>query len=33
MLGILAVLRSLDNLAGSEVTAPLDHFSRYAISY
>jgi hypothetical protein len=32
-LGILAVLRSLDNLARSEVTGRLDHFSRYAISY
>jgi hypothetical protein len=32
-LGILSVLQSLDDLGARAVTARLDHFSRYAISY
>jgi hypothetical protein len=32
-LSILSVLRSIDNLGNREVTARLNHFSRYAVSY
>ena len=32
-LKILEVLRSLDELKKRLVTAPIDHFSRYAVAY
>lgn len=32
-LGILQVLQSLDNIFSRKVTAPLEHFSRYAVAY
>lgn len=32
-LRILALLRSFDNLLARQVTAPVDHFSRYAIAW
>lgn len=33
LLAILEVLRSTDDLRARVVTAPLDHFSRYAVAY
>lgn len=32
-LDILKVLLSLDNILGKKVTAPVEHFSRYAVAY
>jgi hypothetical protein len=32
-LNILEVLRSLDLFGAKTVTAPIDHFSRYAVAY
>jgi hypothetical protein len=32
-LGILSVLFSLDNILSRKVSAPLEHFSRYAVAY
>jgi hypothetical protein len=32
-LGILQVLQSLDNILSRKVSAPLEHFSRYAVAY
>jgi hypothetical protein len=33
LLRVLAVLRTLDLLGPKAVTAPIDHFSRYAVAY
>jgi hypothetical protein len=33
LLGILDILNSVDNLFKKEVSAPLDHFSRYAVAW
>jgi hypothetical protein len=33
LLAILEVLNSVDNLFRSQVSAPLDHFSRYAVAW
>lgn len=32
-LGILQILQSLDNILSRKVSAPLEHFSRYAVAY
>jgi hypothetical protein len=33
LLKVLNVLRSVDLLGSKTVTAPIDHFSRYAVAY
>jgi hypothetical protein len=32
-LGILQILQSIDNILSRKVSAPLEHFSRYAVAY
>jgi hypothetical protein len=33
LLKVLVILRSVDLLGSKTVTAPIDHFSRYAVAY